>query len=358
MASCCITVRIKPAITHLIGRQQKAYITNNNIGSVIINLINLIKHVTDKQKNAIILLIDFRKAFDTISHSFLHNTLHTLGFGRDIISWVKLFLNNRNAQILMGGNLTNDILLKQGVPLGDVISPYLFILMVEMLLIKINFSKNLKGITFATHESRSETFADDTTIFLERGEANLRTATKYIQNFYTISGLACNIDKTNIIPIGSNTNTADTLCPELNMEWTNTFTILGFEVDNKLAHLTLNFQKIKDKIKSIISKWKPYHLSLKGRITIAKTKLCSQLTYIATVLDTNDTIINDIQKQINNYINNTKPNGRNWINNEMLYIPTERGGLGMIRLTNFCDAIKVSWVRRYAIDKINDHWLK
>ena len=84
-----------------------------------------------------------------------------------------------------------------------------------------------------------------------------------------ISGLACNINKTNIIPIGSNTNTADTLCPELNMEWTNTFTILGFEVDNKLENLSLNFQKIKDKIKSIISKWKPYHLSLKGRITIA-----------------------------------------------------------------------------------------
>ena len=208
----------------------------------------------------------------------------------------------------MGGHLTKDILLEQGV------------------LIKINYSKNLKGITFATHESRSETFVDDTTIFLERGEDNLRTATKYIQNFYTISGLACNIEKTNIIQIGSNTN--DTLCPELNMEWTHSFTILGFEVDNKLANLTTNFLKIQDKIKSIISKWKPYHLSLKGRITIAKTKLCSQLTYIATVLDTNDTIINDIQTQINHFINNTKAKGRNWINNEMLYTPIDKGGLG------------------------------
>ena len=82
----------------------------------------------------------------------------------------------------------------------DVISPYLFILMVEMLLIKINYSKKIKGITFATHESRSETFADNTTIFLERGEENLKNATKYIQNFYTISGLACNIEKNKYIP--------------------------------------------------------------------------------------------------------------------------------------------------------------
>ena len=113
---------------------------------------------------------------------------------------IKLFLNNRNEQILMRGHITKDILIEQVVPQGDVISPYIFILMVEMLLIKINYSKNLRGIAFATHESRSETFADDTPIFLEKGESNLRTATKQIQNFYTISGLSCDIDKTNVIP--------------------------------------------------------------------------------------------------------------------------------------------------------------
>ena len=83
----------------------------------------------------------------------------------------------------MGGHLTKDILLEQGFPQGDVINHYLFILMGKMLLIKIKYSKNLKEITFATHESSSETFADDTTIFLERGEENLRTATKILHNF-------------------------------------------------------------------------------------------------------------------------------------------------------------------------------
>ena len=71
---------------------------------------------------------------------------------------IKLFLNNRNEQILMRGHLTKDILIEQVVPQGDVISPYIFILMVEMLLIKINFSKSVKGINFATDESRSKKF--------------------------------------------------------------------------------------------------------------------------------------------------------------------------------------------------------
>ena len=145
--------------------------------------------------------------------------------------------------------------------------------MVEILLIKITTTKNISGITFATKEARAETFADDTTLFMKRTESNLRNATKYITHFHKISGLACNMEKTSVIPIGTNTNITDKLCTDLNMVWEDTFTILGFEMDNKLEKLDKNYQKIKDKLKSIIAKWRPYHLSLRGRITIAKTKL-------------------------------------------------------------------------------------
>ena len=55
----------------LIGRQQKAYVNNNVIGSCLINLINMIKHVNERKLNAIILLIDFKKAFDSIDHGFI-----------------------------------------------------------------------------------------------------------------------------------------------------------------------------------------------------------------------------------------------------------------------------------------------
>ena len=117
-------------------------------------------------------------------------------------------------------------------------------------------------------ESRSKTFADDTTIFLERSERNLRNATKYIIQFHSISGLACNLDKTVVIPIGQNTNKKDILCPDLGMEWDDTFTVLGFTIDNTLKHLDKNFKKIKVKIQNQIMLWKPYNLFLRGRLTI------------------------------------------------------------------------------------------
>jgi hypothetical protein len=79
------------------------------------------------------------------------------------------------------------------VPQGDIISPQLFILMVEILLIKITRSKNIQGIVYVLKEGKAEAFADDTTLFMTRSPKNLRAATKYIQDFHTISGLASNL---------------------------------------------------------------------------------------------------------------------------------------------------------------------
>ena len=76
--------------------------------------------------------------------------------------------------------MTDKIYLHHGVPQGDIISPYVFILMVEILLLKLNFTKNLTGITFAKLESRSKTFADDTTLILQRTANNLIYAKKQI----------------------------------------------------------------------------------------------------------------------------------------------------------------------------------
>ena len=118
-------------------------------------------------------MIDFKKAFDSINHDFIKSTLENLNFGNDMVQWVSLFFNNREAMILMGGHLTNKIFLKQGVPQGDIISPYIFIIVVEILLIKITKSKNITGLPLGTGEIRAQTFADDTTLTIERTEISL-----------------------------------------------------------------------------------------------------------------------------------------------------------------------------------------
>ena len=83
----------------------------------------------------------------------------------------------------MDGHLTDKIYLQQGVPQGDIISPFIFIIAVEILLIKITKSKNIQGVIIGGKECRAQTFADDTTILIKREENSLRNCIKYIEEF-------------------------------------------------------------------------------------------------------------------------------------------------------------------------------
>ena len=80
-------------------------------------------------------------------------------------------------------------------------------------------------------------------------------------------------------------------------------------------------------------------MSFHGRITVACTLILSQFTYIATILDTNDdTLCSRIQNLLNNFFMNPKreeqDKGRNWLSNDLLFTPKQKGGLGFI---NFRD---------------------
>ena len=110
--SCAISNRLKKTIPFLIGKQQKAYVANDNIGSVLLNLLSLIEDCNRKKIEGLILLIDFKKVFYSINHDFIRSTLENLHFGDNMIQWVSLFFNDREAMILMGGHLTNKIFLR------------------------------------------------------------------------------------------------------------------------------------------------------------------------------------------------------------------------------------------------------
>ena len=84
--------------------------------------------------------------------------------------------------------------------------------------------------------------------------------------------------------------------------------------------------------------------------------MCSQLTYVSTVLTPTTVQLDKIQETVNNFVQGIQINKKNWINTDLMYTPTKHGGLGMVRLSDFTEAIRVSWIRRYAIERTDDHW--
>ena len=47
--------------------------------------------------------VDIEKAFDSVNHLFLIAILEKIGFGTEVIEWIKLLLNNQESCVINGG---------------------------------------------------------------------------------------------------------------------------------------------------------------------------------------------------------------------------------------------------------------
>ena len=119
------------------------------------------------------------------------------------------------------------------------------------------------------------------------------------------------------------------------MEGDNNFKLLGFVIDKNLQNIDENFECFHARTLSIINDWKSRRLLLEGRISISKSLLVSQYTYIVSVIDLKESPIKKAQTAINNYIMNVKEGDKPWISKSKIYQPINKGGLNCIELESF-----------------------
>ncbi len=114
-----------------------------------------------------------------------------------------------------------------------------------------------------------------------------------------------NLDKTEILRLGSIKKSDLILIPEKKIKWTNTCVkILVIHIYSNIQNTIINnFQPLREKIKNTISVWKWRNLTLYGRVLIAKSLLISQLIYMMSVLPNPDQkYISEIEHDILDYI--------------------------------------------------------
>ena len=145
------------------------------------------------------------------------NALELMGVGEYMREWISIFFSDWEVNVTINRHLSSTIRPQQGVPHGDVVSLYIFLPMVEILLIKITKTKHITGVKYATDEDRASGFADDCTL------SNLRNCVSILKDFWKISGLKCNVSKTKVIPV-SNFRMGG-MCEDLGLEWADNFSM-------------------------------------------------------------------------------------------------------------------------------------
>lgn len=194
IGSKALAMRLEKVLPKVIHSDQAGFVRGRFIGECI-RMIDDVLYFTDyKKQPGIALYLDFTKAFDSLEHPFIYNSLKAFNFGESFIRWFKTFYSNANSCIINNGYTSDYFSIERGVRQGDPLSGALFVIAVELLANSLRSNKNIKGIPVNDSTILISQYEDDTTIFVDdvqSAEEVFRT----LDLFKEVSGLSLNKSK-------------------------------------------------------------------------------------------------------------------------------------------------------------------
>ncbi len=121
-----LTTRLDEHLASIIHSNQTAYMSKHFIGLNIRSVQDFIDHVENNNLDHSVLFLDFKKAFDSISHHFLFQLLIRMGFPWEYVDWVKIMYTSVCSVIHFKDWMTPPITLQRGVHQGCPLSYHLF----------------------------------------------------------------------------------------------------------------------------------------------------------------------------------------------------------------------------------------
>jgi hypothetical protein len=138
LLSRAFSARLNKINNRICSRAQKGYNNLRYTQEVLINVCETIQYCKQSGTRAGVVAIDMAKAFDTLDHKFINQVYKFFGLGNNIIRWLTLFGNNRQACIQISNTLCSRYFgLGRGRPQGDNLSPITFNFCEQILIFRL-----------------------------------------------------------------------------------------------------------------------------------------------------------------------------------------------------------------------------
>ena len=116
----------------LLDKHQTGYRSEHSTQTTLLKLTDDIRSGMDQKLVTMLLLFDFSKAFDSVSHVVLLRKLRSMNIAVSAIKWIASYLTERKQAVLDPNGVPSSFsALNKGVPQGSVLGPLLFAIYVR-----------------------------------------------------------------------------------------------------------------------------------------------------------------------------------------------------------------------------------
>ena len=217
---------------------------------------------------------------------------------------------------------------------------------------------NLRGITIPGINNILITlFADDTTLFLSKND-RFDDVQRILDQWCRVSGAKFNIEKTEIIPIGTEEHRSAVIATRKVNPLDQTplndqihiardgeaIRSLGTWIGNHTNDLT-PWEPILDKIHKALRRWRQTRPTLQGRKIIIQSIVGGHTQFLTKAQGMPTAIEKALTKILHDFIWEDDSSPR--IALDTLYKPIEQGGLNLLNLQARNEAIEITWLKEY-----------
>lgn len=334
-----LAIRLARAAPLIIHENQAGFLPGRSITDQI-RLTQMILHYAEAtEENGAIIALDQEKAYDKVMHDYLWRVLDKFGLPLSFRNTVKSLYESAETIVIVNGEASSSFRVTRGVrqemlrrsPLSGFKSPN------------------------TLHRSIVSMFADDTTVYLSATD-DVNVLNNILSKWCCASGAKFNIDKTEIIPIGTLSYRLS-LAESAKLNPTSTafpptvriardgqaVRILGAWLGNKVNEPSV-WSPILEKLESRLRKWNTRNPSIEGRRTIIQWTFGSMTQYLTCVQGMPRSTEDFLTKRLKRFAWDS--NGKSNINFDVLCTPVTIGGKGILNLRLRNEAIEMVWLKK------------
>lgn len=273
--------RLLHVLPYIIHPDQSGYMKGRSISDNILDLLSIIEHCDKYQQPALLVSVDFQRAYDSVSIKALEQIMYAFNFGKDFIEMVLLCYKDTKATV-MNNNIWHDWFeLRVGLRQGCTLSCFVFLLVTSVIGMRIRQNDAIKGVKIGKRTKKLNQYVDDLWNIIQYELESFQELLFEYEEFADYTGLKINYDKTEILRRGSLHNSDAQFYSTLPLKWSDgPIRVLGINVHPKYQNLLkLNYEDILQKIENLLLVWQSRSLTPIGKIQVVNTLCNSQFVY-------------------------------------------------------------------------------